>query len=165
MREPSRRTVLGAVVAMSTGSISGGCLAGDSETERRSPSDTPSPTPEPTPEPTPADPDTLTSWERSTACDAMHDSAIKVDAVARRVDDDYVPIRFSTLSTGERDILRVVTSEGGFATCEVSAAFQRFVERVSDAVAEQDGTMQVFLERGGRFYRLYVEKRDQVFAY
>lgn len=159
MRQSSRRTLLRAVAAAGCG-VSG-CLNRTLHAGRGSPTAGRSPTPDATP----ADPDALTTWERSTDCDAMHDSAIAVDAVANDLPDDRSPIGFGDLTDGEQEILGTVTTEGGYATCEVSESFQRFLGRVRSTVEEQDGTMRLWLARDGRYYRLYVEKRDQVFAY
>jgi hypothetical protein len=113
--------------------------------------------------------DSLSGWERSTDCeggrDKMHDSVVRVEAVTTSLADAYAPITFSELSPRERPILRTVTEEGGYGTCDVSDAFQTFVERVSDHRHQQDGKKRVYLEREGTHYGLYVEKLDQVYSY
>lgn len=159
MRRPSRRALLRAAAVAGCG-VSG-CLGSTFHADSGSPAATASSTPTATP----AHPDALTTWERSTDCDAMHDSAIAVNAVAADVPDGRSPVRFADLTAGERGILRAVTTEGGYATCEVSESFQRFLERVRETVEAQDGAMRVWIARGDRYYRLYVEKQDQVFAY
>lgn len=95
----------------------------------------------------------------------MYDSVIEVERVESSVGDEYVPIEFAELPSGEKEILRVVTEEGGYGTCDPSGAFRRFVDRVQDHVERQDGSMHVYLERDGTYYGLYVEVTDQVFAY
>ena len=137
-------------------------------------------TPDPTDRTTVAETETtgghpLTNWERSTDCvtteerddmDAMYDSVIKVAGVAEELPDGYAPIHFSKLPAAEKKILRAVTTEGGYGTCDPSEAFHRFVERVANRGERQDADrMHVYLERDGTYYRLYVEVTDQVFAY
>jgi len=120
-----------------------------------------------------ADQDDLTEWESSTACEktptGMYDSVIKVRQVVADVGAEYVPIRFSELTSTEKTILRPVTEEGGYATCETSDGFLRFIERVGTHREEQSETaaedMHIYLEREGTYYRLYVEKLDEVYAY
>jgi hypothetical protein len=111
----------------------------------------------------------LTDWERSTDCGkkhgSMHDSVVTVAAVRASVGDGYAPIRFSDLSTAEKDILRPVTEEGGYGTYEAGDAFGRFVQRMRDHQEKQDERRHVFLERDGTYYRLYVEVSDQVYVY
>lgn len=94
----------------------------------------------------------------------MHDSVIRVEAVSDGHPDEYAPIHFSNLSPAEQDILRVVTEEGGYGTCNASDAFDRFVDRVQDRRQRQseDG---VYLERVTTYYRLCVEKLDQIYAH
>jgi hypothetical protein len=137
-------------------------------TEAPADSDTPTTTSE-----NPADEDRLTGWERSADCErtptGMYDSVIEVKQVVEELGDEYVPIRFSELTPEETAILRTVTEEGGYATCDTSGGFLRFIERVGthreqqrDSAAED---MHIYLERDGTYYRLYVEKLDEVYAY
>ncbi|WP_227355087.1 hypothetical protein [Haladaptatus salinisoli] len=111
----------------------------------------------------------LTDWERSTDCgethDSMHDSVIRVERVRSEIGDGYAPIRFSTLSSAEKAILRTVVEEGGYGTCDPSDAFHRFVERVGNRAERQAEDRHAYLERDGTYYGLYVELSDQVFVY
>lgn len=95
----------------------------------------------------------------------MYDSVIKVAQVSRSVGDGYSPIKFTDLSTKEREIFRTVTEEGGYGTCDPSEVFHQLVNRVQDHGQRQEETMHVYLERNAAYYRLYVEVEDQVFAY
>jgi len=121
----------------------------------------------------PGDQDDLTDWESSTACDktptGMYDSVIKVKQVVTDLTEEYVPIRFSELTSPEKAILRPVTEEGGYVTCDPSDGFLRCIERVGTHRDKQSETtaedMHVYLEREGTYYRLYVEKLDEVYAY
>lgn len=112
----------------------------------------------------------LTDWERSTDCegehDGMYDSVIRVERVAASVDAEYAPIAFDDLTMGEREILRAVTEDGGYGTCDPSEAFDRFVDRVVDHGERQraDGN-RIYLECDDTYYGLYVEVSDQVYAY
>lgn len=121
-----------------------------------------------TPEETTAGDDSLTDWERSTDCegeeDGMHDSVIKVEQIRDGIDEEYDAIHFSDLTSDEQEILRTVTEEGGYGTCDASDVFDRFVDRVSDRRQRQDKD-GVYLERDDTYYRLYVEKLDQVYAH
>lgn len=162
MSNTSRRTLLGAIGGVGLAGLAG-CisrsLGGPTGTE--APSDSPAPG------------DSLTDWERDTDCDrtptGMYDSVIRVEQVVTDLGDGYAPIRFAELPADETAILRTVTEDGGYGTCDVSDGFVRFIERVGtrrdrqrDSVAEE---MHVYLERDGTYYRLYVEKQDQVYAY
>lgn len=69
----------------------------------------------------------------------MHDSVISVKRVTTNLGDEYAPIQFANLSPEEQTILRTVTEDGGYVTCESSDAFQQFIGRVSDHTARQDG--------------------------
>lgn len=162
MSTPLRRNVLHAAAGIGLAGLAG-CLdrSVGSSRETNTPSDRP------------GSGESLTDWEASTDCDrtptGMYDSIISVEQVLVELPDGYVPIRFGALSENEKDILRTVTEVGGYATCDASDAFVRFVGRVGthrekqrDSVAED---MHVFLERAGSYYRLYVEKQDEVFAY
>ena len=155
----NRRTVVGAVGA-AFASLAG-CAAIGRQPSTASPKNTDETTPKAT--------SSLTDWKRSTDCegehDSMHDSVIRVEEVATTLGDDYAPIDFSTLSSGEKPILRTVTEEGGYGTCDPADAFHRFVDRVTDHTERQREDRRVYLERGGTYYRLYVEVLDQVYAY
>lgn len=166
MPHPTRRRLLQA-----SGLVVPGALAGCLGLPSRSTTETPTGTdtsPSDRSSETTDDGASLTEWKRSTDCegeyDGMHDSVIRVKAVSDGHGDGYAPIHFSNLSPAEQDILRVVTEEGGYGTCDASDAFDRFVDRVQDRRQRQseDG---VYLERETTYYRLYVEKLDQVYAY
>lgn len=183
MRQPTRREVLRAGSALSVGAFAG-CIAGsggsnvnpserfDADPSKQSDTDpakqSTTESPKKTDETTGAT-SSLTDWERSTDCegehDRMHDSVVEVERVATSVDDDYAPIAFSSCTPGERDILRTVTEDGGYGTCDPSDAFHRFVERVIDHTERQTEDRHVYLEREGTYYGLYVEVSDQVYAY
>ena len=106
----------------------------------------------------------LTDWTRSTDCDGMQDSVVKVEWTTSSVDEAYAPIHFSALTEGEQAILETVVEEGGYGTCEVTDAFRQFVERVSDHRGRQESDEIVYLEYDGEFYGLYVEQQDMVFS-
>lgn len=112
--------------------------------------------------------ESLTDWERSTDCegehDGMHDSVIAVERVTNSLEEGYAPIHFSDLTPGEKDILRTVMEEGGYGTCDASGSFRRFIDRVVDRRRRQERD-EVYLEREATYYRLYVEKLDQVYAH
>lgn len=114
------------------------------------------------------DDESLTDWERSTDCegehDGMHDSVITVEGVRDSLDEEYAPIHFSDLTPGEKEILRTVTEEGGYGTCDASNSFTRFTDRVIDHRGRQEKE-DVYLEREATYYQLYVEKLDQVYAH
>lgn len=106
---------------------------------------------------------TETTWTSTADCEPMHENVIKVKWVKDDLADAYSPIHFSDLTPGEQGILRVVVEDGGFANCEVTEAFRRFVERVIEHRQEQDREY-VWLEYQGTYYGLYVQQGDQVFA-
>jgi len=99
----------------------------------------------------------------------MYDSVIRVEQVVTELADGYVPIPFAELSPAEKAILRTVTEDGGYGTCDVSDGFVRFIKRVGTHRDQQrdsvDKEMHVYLERTETYYGLYVEKQDQVYAY
>lgn len=109
------------------------------------------------------DTDSLTDWTATTDCDAMHESIIKVEWVRADLADDHAPIEFEDLSTGEQDILEVVLTEGGYATCDHSEAFRRFVDRVMTH-RDQQPQFMVHLHYQAEYYGLYVQQGDQVFS-
>lgn len=167
----SRRRVLqtsAASVAVSAGFA--GCLA-------RLQQDDPSsetPTDERTVEnPDPVGDDAFEAWEPDTNCndgerEAMYNSEISVQAVHDELDDSYNPLAYHGLPDEEKRILATVLEKGGYATCDTSEAFQSFVEKaVYEYAAEQDDDddMKVFLKYDGTYYRLYIRKQDQVYAY
>jgi hypothetical protein len=144
------------------------------DTDAPTDTDTDAPTRSETPSPTTSDEPTdtasaLTDWERATDCegeyDGMHDSVLRVEDVTTDLDAAYAPIHFSNLTDDEQAILRPVTEEDGYGTCDASEAFDRFVDRVIDAAERQEEDDAVYLERNGTYYRLYVEVTDQVYAY
>lgn len=111
----------------------------------------------------------LTDWERSTDCegehDRLHDSVISVARVTTDLEDAYVPIQFDDLPPDEKAILRTVTEDGGYATCDPAEAFHRFLDRVLEHLDRQSDTTRIYLERAGTYYGLYVERSDEVFTY
>lgn len=165
MGQQTRRRLLRTIGGVAAGTVAGcigsptGSAPGNQTTTGTESSKTPTET---------TDDGSLTDWERSTSCegspDDMHDSIIRVEQVTERIGDEYAPIRFSELTSEEQDILRTVTREGGYDTCDVSDAFDRFIDRVSDRQRRQDKD-GVYLKREDTYYRLYVEKLDQVYAH
>lgn len=107
--------------------------------------------------------DTKTTWTSTADCDPMQENVIKAKWTKDDLADAYSPIHFSNLTPGEQEILRIVVEDGGFANCEVTDAFRRFVERVIEHRREQDREY-VWLEYRGTYYGLYVQQGDQVFA-
>lgn len=159
MVDSNRRRLLRVGSALAVGTLAGCLGGGGSATESPSPSP-----PKRTADGTETHP--LTDWERSTDCDSMHDSVVSVKRVRESLGRDYDPIRFADLTDGEKRILRAVTTEGGYGTCEAGESFHRFVERVGDHGSRQAADdMRVYLERDGTYYGLYVENLDQVYAY
>lgn len=74
-------------------------------------------------------------------------------------------INFADLSEGEKEILRTVTREGGYGTCEKSEAFERFLDRVRDFQDRRNTDRYgVDFERDGVYYGLSVESLDQVYG-
>jgi hypothetical protein len=158
MWRPTRRRVLQASGVVALGALAGCSAMADQAATN----------PQEDPTETTVDGDSLTDWERSTDCegkyDGMHDSVIKVQQVTTSLGNAYDPIHFSNLSTEEQSILRTVTEEGGYRTCDTSDAFQAFVERVSEHRQRQAETRRVYLKREEIYYGLYVEKLDQVYS-
>lgn len=156
MPRPSRRRLLQAGCAIPLGAFAG-CLATAGGSGDSTPKD---------PDETTDDAPSLADWERSTDCDRMHDSVVRVERVTASPADEHVSIRFADLSPGEKDVLGTVTRDGGYGTCDTSDAFHRFVERIGDRRDRRDtDSMRVYLERNGTYYGLYVEHADQVYAY
>jgi len=155
-----RRTVLGGLGAAFLPVT--GCVDNQAQSGTESPSDNQSS--ENRVEKTQDSP-SLTDWERSTDCDDMHDSVIKIKRVRSSLGGEYSPISYPDVSPEEKKILRKVTEKGGYGTCEPSEAFDRFVTRVSDHVDQQDGDLNVYIVYNGSYYGIYVEKLDEVYAY
>lgn len=160
MPKSSRRQFL-AALAGSTATGLAGCVAGPAG-EPPSATTTPS-------SPTGGN----TGWERSTDCEhtptGMYDSVIRIEAVRETLPDGYAPIAYTALTAPERAIIDQVLEQGGYGTCNVSDAFNRFLERVGTAREQQTDAVEedlhIYLAYEGRYYRLYVEKTDQVYAY
>lgn len=98
----------------------------------------------------------------------MYNSEISVQDVRNELDDSYNPLAYDGLPNEEKRILAEVLEKGGYATCDTSEAFQSFLEKaVYEYAAEQDDDddMKVFLEYEDTYYRLYIRKQDQVYAY
>lgn len=162
MPDRTRRRVLQttASVAVATATTAlGGCLStrgigGGTESEHTAPGN-------------------LTAWDHTPDCvtseerdgmDEHYDSTIAVDHTTTSLDGAYAPIRYAALSDAERDLLDVVTTDGGYSTCDQSDAFARFVGRVRDHLQRQEDTM-AYLERGSVYYGLRVEVTDQGISY
>lgn len=92
----------------------------------------------------------------------MHDSVIRVDHVTTGLGDEYTPIHFADLSPEEKEILRTVTEDGGYGTCDKSQAFNEFRNRVIEHVYNKQDPDCIYLERECIYYGLYVESLDQV---
>lgn len=103
------------------------------------------------------------TWTATADCDPMQENVIEVKWTKDDLSDAYSPIHFSSLTPGEQEILRTVVEKGGFANCEVTDSFRRFVERVIEHGREQDREY-VYLEYQGTYYGLYVQQGDQVFT-
>ena len=156
-----RRTYLASAASATAAALAlAGCSA------RSSPTDGTETTPETT-DTDSTDTDTTSgeepSWTATTDCDSMHENVIEVEWTTDDVRDAYSPIQFSELTAGEKEILGTVVEDGGFANCEVTDAFRRFVERVMAHRKEQDEFL-VYLEYEGTYYGLYVQQGDQVFS-
>ncbi|WP_327053546.1 hypothetical protein [Halomicrococcus gelatinilyticus] len=156
MPATSRRRLLRSLAVGAPGATAG-CLSDGGSPATESSTDTPVGT-------------NLTEWERSTDCvttakrddmDELYDSVISVEEVGRSRPARFAHVEFSALTAAERDILRTVTGDGGYATCDPSPAFGRFVDRVQQRQHQKETTM-VYLERNGTYYGLYVEVTDQV---
>lgn len=177
MPEPSRRHLLRSTAAsLATATAAGalaGCLSDQPGNSTRSTTSSRTTTSAGKPTDTTDGQSDLLSWEESPDCitsgerddmDSMYDSVISVQSVVDDIDDAYAPIRFADLTTAEQDVLRTVTTEGGYATCETGDAFDRFLDRVREHLERQDDRT-VFLEREATYYGLYVEDLDQVYSY
>jgi hypothetical protein len=157
-----RRRLLGTAIAVGAATATaalGGCLSargigGGTESEHTAPGN-------------------LTAWDHTPDCktseerdgmDEHYDSTIAVAHTTTSLDGGYAPIRFAALSDPERDLLDVVTTDGGYSTCDPSAAFERFVGRVREHLQRQSDTM-AYLDRGGVSYGLRVEVEDQGISY
>lgn len=112
----------------------------------------------------PDEKDSLTEWERSTDCDDRYEGLIEVEVVTTSLGDEYAPIRFAELSPDEKEILRTVTEDGGYATCDTSQAFNQFEDRVSEHVYNEQEPDCVYLERECIYYGLYVQKLDEMIS-
>ena len=159
MPATSRRRLLRSLAAGALGATAG-CLSDGGSPATESSTDTPVGT-------------NLTEWERSTDCvttakrddmDGMYDSVISVEQVGRSRTARFAHVEFADLTAAERDIVRTVTDDGGYATCDTSTAFGRFVDRVQQRQQQEETTM-VYLERNGTYYGLYVEVTDKVFSW
>lgn len=177
-RDVIRRT---AVICVPLGLA--GCTGSSPATEETTQTDTPTETPTdtttepPTDElnvenPEPVSMAVFDAWEPDTTCnggerESMYNSEISVQNVLGDRPDGSNPIAYDGLPDGEKRILAEVLAVGGYATCDTSVAFQSFLEKaVYDYAAEQEGDdMHVWLEYEGTYYRLYLRKQDQVFAY
>lgn len=106
------------------------------------------------------------AWTRDASCSGMADSVVRVETAVDSLGDAYAPVRFADLTAGEQEIAWTVLRDGGYATCDPSAAFDRFAARVGDHYAAQndgvDGPGTVYLAYRGRFYGLYVETEDVI---
>lgn len=123
--------------------------------------------------PDPVSAEVFEKWEPDTNCndgeqESMYNSEISVQDVHDELDASYNPIAYADLPDEEKRILAEVLEQGGYATCNVSEAFQSFLEKaVYEYAAQQedDDDMKVFLEYDETYYRLYIRKQDEVYAY
>lgn len=161
MSSPSRRSVLLATTSATTLASTGlaGCLSTAGVGRDAKGEHTPGPN--------------VTSWDETPDCvtveerdemDEHYDSTIQVDHTTSTLDGGYAPIHFGDLSDAERDLLDVVTTEGGYSTCDIDDVFGRFLERVREHLQRQSDTM-AYLERDGVYYGLRVEITDQGISY
>lgn len=154
MAPPSRRRVLKASSALALGTFAG-CLGRSDRTDTKSPECR---------DELPDDTDSLTDWERSTDCDDLYEGLITVERVTTSLGDEYAPIRFAELSSEEKEVLRAVTEDGGYATCDTSRAFDLFEDRVSEHAYNEQDPDCVYLERECIYYGLYVQKLDEMIS-
>lgn len=123
--------------------------------------------------PVPTDDDTLTSWDENLDCNNGTDEEyhaqkreVSVIAVVDEIGSEYKPIPYTSLSTEQKHIIAPVIANGGFATCESSDAFNSFLSTAYNEYGrEQEAdAMTIYLEYDGRYYQLYLQKQDQVYA-
>jgi hypothetical protein len=111
----------------------------------------------------------LPEWTRSTDCDGMADSVVKVKWMVSELDGEYAPIQFAELSAEEQSLTRKIVENGGVGVCERSDAFERFVDRVKEAIDAQrehgSEYSMAYLAYEGRYYGLYVKVTDMVISY
>jgi len=84
------------------------------------------------------------------------------------IPEQYDPIHFENLTSGEQEMIQTVLSEGGYGTCEAPTPFADFLQRVYDVYARQsesfnkDEEERLYLEHEGIYYRLRVRNLDVV---
>lgn len=179
----SRREFLRRTAAICVPLGLAGCTGASPATDGTTQTDTPTETPTdtttdpPTDEvnvenPKPVSEAVFDAWEPDTNCnggerESMYNSEISVKNVVDERPAGSNPIAYDGLPDAEKRILAEVLAVGGNATCDTSAAFQSFLEKaVYEYAAEQEGDdMNVWLEYEGAYYKLYLRKQDQVFAY
>lgn len=158
MPETTRRRLLRSTSLFLLGILSG-CVSNDTGSETRFPTGS---------DERPNGNSSLTAWEPSTHCSekavSMYNSVISVEEVREDIDEGVGPIQFEDVPPEEREILRTVTEEGGYGTCNTSEAFGEFVDRVEERRSQQDGAT-IYSAREGQYYGLYVEVTGQVFSY
>lgn len=122
--------------------------------------------------PEPVSEEVFTEWEPDTNCkvdkpESMYNSEVSVQSVLDEQPDSVNPIPYESLPDGERRIIAEVLEVGGYATCDTSEAFQSFLEKaVYDYADKQEGdATNVWLEYEKNYYKLYIRKQDQVYAY
>lgn len=124
--------------------------------------------------PTPADDSTLTSWEADLDCQNGTDESyhaqkreVSIQSVKDEIGSEYNPVPYAELTDAQKEILALVIEHGGFATCESNDAFNSFLDvAVNEYAREQEAdAMNVYLEYDGRYYKLYIQKQDQIYAY
>ena len=89
----------------------------------------------------------------------MHNGVIRIEQVVTELGNRDVPNLICRVVCRRKKIpiLRMVTEDGGYGKCDVSDAFDRFIERVRVHRGEGvDEKMDVYFERNGTHYRLYL---------
>lgn len=121
--------------------------------------------------PTPVSQQEFDDWEPDTNCggdqpDSMINSEISVSETTNSIGDGFNPVSYDSLPQSQKEILAVVLTERGYATCEESDAFGTFLEDAVEASREQENdSTSVYLEYEETYYKLYLRRADQVYAY
>lgn len=183
---PTRRTFL-TLTAISSSVLLAGCNG--LQDTRNTPDDTPTETPAggtdnngnfgtPSDEdinilnPEPVSAGQFSEWEPNTNCndgekEGMYNSEISVSQVNAVIEDKYKPVHYTDLPDDEKRIIAIMLERGGYATCDVSDAFQSFMERaITQHARKQEGDDHiVWLKYENQYYRLNIRQQDQVYAY
>lgn len=159
---------MGGAVALSVGLA--GCLGSAADPEQPA-------TDPPTDEldvdnPDPVSEAAFEAWEPDTTCnggeqESMHNSEISVRNVLDDQPAGVKPVAYDGRPDAQKEILAEVLAVGGYATCEPSEPFLSFLQTaVYDYAAEQErDDTSVWLAYDGTYYKLYLRKQDEVYAY